>query len=390
VIEIQHLSEVVKILEAAVRHDPTQAVNYALLLADKLEQEGSARQAQLVRKELAKGPARSVSSANAFESPVDSDTQLPTVDVVIPSAHDGELFLTRSTRERVADFITSVESSDIFSAKGIASNNRLLLHGAPGTGKSSIASRIAFDLDLPLVTTRSDALVSSLLGQTSRNIRNVFEYASRHPCVLFLDEFDALAKDRSDSREVGELQRVVIALLQNMDALSPATVLIAATNHPQLLDRAVWRRFDHTIVVDLPEMSERSAIWESRLSSVRTYPDEIEILASASAGLSGSAIQTAAFDIARRELIDGSDALRLPNALRRLARFIWYEDFAVFNDEAKEVCALRRWQPKVFTIRALAGVFGLSTKRIGTYLTLGGIDGSESDTFAAIQGTGTR
>src|SRR5438477_8302827 len=121
--------------------------------------------------------------------------------------------------------------------------SRMLIHGPPGTGKTQTARWITGQLSLPLLTVRCDTLVSSLLGQTSKNLRRVFEHAVQRPCVLFLDEFDALASARGNERDVGELQRVVISLLQNVDALPDNTILIAATNHEQLLDPAVWRRF---------------------------------------------------------------------------------------------------------------------------------------------------
>lgn len=186
--------------------------------------------------------------------------------------------------------------------------------------------------------------------------------------MLFLDEFDALAKNRADSREIGELQRVVIALLQNMDALDPSTVLIAATNHPQLLDPAIWRRFDHQIQLENPELEQRHEIWASRLG--RFAPDDtcLGVLASASSGLSASTIEMAAQDMARSAILNKSDTLSLARSLRRLARFTWYEKATTFIDEAEEVRLLREWQPKVFTIRVLADEFGTNTRRIGRYL----------------------
>jgi SpoVK/Ycf46/Vps4 family AAA+-type ATPase len=319
---------------------------------------------------------------------MDEDSRLATVDVSNPTVGSDSLILSRYTESLIEEFLGSVRAYDLLQSKGVPVSNRLLIHGPPGTGKTSIARHISAELHLPLVTTRSDTLVSSLLGQTSRNIREVFDYASRMPCVLFLDEFDALAKDRADSHEIGELQRVVIALLQNMDALSEATVLIAATNHAQLLDPAVWRRFAHTVKTDLPGTNERRKLWENRLGQLKISDRDSIRLSTASDGLSAAAIETAAFDIARHEVLSGSEAIRLPHAFRRLARFMWYEDYELFNDESREIKFLRNWAPDVFTIRALADVFGIGTRKISVIVGGDENDRSESDPVVALHSPG--
>jgi hypothetical protein len=377
----------VKILEGSLRHDPRQSVDYALLLAEKLERDGSSRQASLVRAILSKAPARAISAA-ASKVPMDEDSRLSTVDIARPVVGERDLILSPYTDTLVSEFLQSVLSFDLLHSKGVPVSNRLLIYGPPGTGKTSIARRISSELNLPLVTTRSDTLVSSLLGQTSRNIREVFDFASSMPCVLFLDEFDALAKDRTDSHEIGELQRVVIALLQNMDALSDSTVLIAATNHAQLLDPAVWRRFAHTVKTDLPGANERKELWARRLVQFDLGPRDAERLSQASEGMSGAAIETAAFDMARHEILAGSQSLRLPHALRRLARFLWYEDYEMFNDEIREIKFLRTWAPDVFTMRALADAFGTSTRKIGVIVGGDENERSEPDSITALHKAG--
>lgn len=146
-----------------------------------------------------------------------------------------------------------------FQKYGLKITNTILFNGTPGVGKTWGATALAGELGLDIVYARWDSIVSSYLGSTGSNIRKVFEAAEGQPVILFLDEFDAVGKERGDKQEVGELSRVVINLLQNIDMLSENSILIAATNHGTLLDSAMWRRFK-TIDIPRPEQEERARL----------------------------------------------------------------------------------------------------------------------------------
>ncbi|WP_416193505.1 AAA family ATPase [Nitrobacter sp. TKz-YC01] len=137
-----------------------------------------------------------------------------------------------------------------------------MIYGAPGTGKTRLAYWIARKLDMPILLVKLDGLVSSFLGTTARNIGNLFTFANRYRCVLLLDEFDAIEKVRDDPQEVGEIKRVVNALLQNLDVRQNIGFTIGITNHSKLLDPAVWRRFEIQLEIPKPDFEVRKAIAE--------------------------------------------------------------------------------------------------------------------------------
>jgi SpoVK/Ycf46/Vps4 family AAA+-type ATPase len=120
----------------------------------------------------------------------------------------------------------------------------VLLTGPPGNGKTTLAEAIAAALVVPIIVPRYESIVGSYLGETSQRLRQLFDYAALRRCVLFFDEFDTVGKERADEHETGEIKRVVSSLLMQIDQLPSHVVVMCATNHPELLDRAVWRRFE--------------------------------------------------------------------------------------------------------------------------------------------------
>ena len=168
--------------------------------------------------------------------------------------------LAPEAAREVARFVRERRAAERLLAAGFEPPRSLLLHGLPGTGKTMLARWLAAELGLPLATLDLAASISSLLGRTGLNLRRIFDYGRRAPCVLFLDEFDAVAKRRDDPSDLGELKRAVNVLLKEMEQWPSSSVLIAATNHPDLLDPAVFRRFDAVLALPLPGLAERETL----------------------------------------------------------------------------------------------------------------------------------
>jgi SpoVK/Ycf46/Vps4 family AAA+-type ATPase len=226
-----------------------------------IEEEEAKRHTVLARdlRQLLASGGRSVAvdASPAPEPPRDRDTNVPLVDVSPPSSISlVDLVFPRSVSERLDRLVEEVAHWPALDAAGVPRRNRILLYGPPGCGKTTVAAAISGELGLPLLTMRIDSVISSYLGETAANLRHLFDYAASVPSVVLLDEFDSLGKLRDDPTDHGELRRVVNATLQLIDTYRGPSLLIAATNSPEILDAAIWRRFDEVIELPLPTREE--------------------------------------------------------------------------------------------------------------------------------------
>ena len=178
---------------------------------------------------------------------------------------------------------------------GLEPTRTILLSGPPGVGKTMTAEYLATQLDLPLLRAEPSTVITSLLGESARRLAETFAEASAHPCVLLLDEFDAFAKRRDDAHELGELKRFVTTLLVEIERFPASSLLVAATNHPQLLDPAIDRRFDVVVDLPLPGEAERTRIVSDQLraTGLDATSRAVGVLVAGSVGMSGSAIARA-------------------------------------------------------------------------------------------------
>lgn len=233
-------------------------------------------------------PLRDAASGVVEPAPFDVDSRLDLIRHEFIDELPAQPIWSTETAEPIKQMIAERSGSawTRLADAGLFPTRTALLIGPPGVGKTLAARYIAHRLDLPLLVLDLAAVMSSLLGRTGANVRRVIDYAKSRPCVLLLDELDAVAKRRDDVSEIGELKRLVTVLLQAVDDWPATGLLLAATNHPDLLDPAAWRRFELVVEFPLPNRDQVSAAVDQFLVPDKSIPPPV---LSAAKALFGSA-----------------------------------------------------------------------------------------------------
>ena len=201
--------------------------------------------------------------------PKDQEKNTPLLEVRYPDRFLREMVLTHDIKELLSRVMQEFREWDVLEANGLKPSHKILFCGPPGCGKTATAEAIASELGLPLVYIRFDSVVSSLLGETAANLRKVFEYIRQDTWVVLFDEFDAIGRSRDDVTEHGEIKRVVNSFLQMLDNFEGRSLLVAATNFEQVLDPALWRRFDDIVRFERPTAAQIEELMNRRLHYVR-------------------------------------------------------------------------------------------------------------------------
>lgn len=255
--------------------------------------------------------------------PKDREKGFPLFDVTTYDYDWDRLITSADTLNLLQQVAVEHQRRDVLAASGLGPKSRILFYGPPGCGKSLAAKVMSGVLRYPLVTVRFDAVVSSLLGETSANLRKVFDFIQRGTWVVLFDEFDAIGKDRNNDLEHGELKRVVNSLLQMMDAFYGESLLIAATNHESLLDNAVWRRFEAVAHFAPPTPQDRVLLFRLFLRGFNTKEVDFSKVARRMNGATGADLEFVAVEAARRAVLDQRGALNTSDfsaALKLLAQ----------------------------------------------------------------------
>jgi SpoVK/Ycf46/Vps4 family AAA+-type ATPase len=223
---------------------------------------------------------------------------------IYPKKSIDEIILSRENKNLINEFVQEHHRSELLRSYNLEPRNRILLAGAPGNGKTSLAEGIAQSLMVPFFVIRYDGIIGSYLGETASRLKEMFDFIRTQECVLFFDEFDAIGKERGDIHETGEIKRVVSSLLLQIDRLPSYVVVVAATNHPELLDRAVWRRFQIRMELSKPDLLMIQA-WLKKFEDQVKYKLEYshKALAAKLEGLSFSEIEEFILDIQRKYIL---------------------------------------------------------------------------------------
>ena len=225
-----------KVVEAIIAEERAKQHT---ILADKLEK-------LLQQTELESKPTNNVVGTPLSIQRIDNF-----LHELAPQKQLDDLILPGEVKQICRELIQEHHRADLLRSYSLEPRNRVLLIGPPGNGKTSLAEALAESLIVPLYVVRYEGVVGTYLGETAVRLRRLIEYACTRKCVLFFDEFETLGKERGDTHETGEIKRVVSSLLMQIDSLPSHVIVIGATNHPELLDRAVWRRFQ--VRMNLPK-----------------------------------------------------------------------------------------------------------------------------------------
>lgn len=217
--------------------------------------------------------------------------------------------LSPSILQSLEQAIRERQASEELLKADLKPTSSIIFQGPPGVGKTMSAGWLANALNLPFYTLDLTVVMSSLLGKTGANLRSVIDYAKTHPCVLFLDEFDAIAKKRNDESDIGELKRLVTVMLQEIEDWPSQGLLIAATNHAELVDPALWRRFDLEVEFNLPEREQtKASVIEFLGSDIEHFRAWEEILTQLLTGSSYSNIKRFIFKLRKERILSSNSA----------------------------------------------------------------------------------
>ncbi len=287
--------QVKALVRSHAEHDDTKFYSVALQVAARAARGGQSHFAQELRDlvdALRKEPPKASGRPIPVAQPRGELAGL--LSVSYPQTRMVDLVLQPDVRARLDRVILEQRQQDALHSHGFKPLRRLLLVGPPGTGKTMTASALAGDLHLPLFVIRLDGLITKFMGETAAKLRLVFDALSETRGVYLFDEVDALGGERARTNDVGEIRRVLNSFLQFLEMDEAESILVAATNHPQMLDRAMFRRFDAVIDYPLPTAEVVQAVISNRLANVKLDRIAWAKVKAAADGLSHAEITLAA------------------------------------------------------------------------------------------------
>ncbi len=232
-----------------------------------------------------------------------------------------DAILSQETELALKQIVTENQQSSLLATYGLKPKNKILFYGPPGTGKTLSAKVLSSVIGYPLVLVRFDAVISSFLGETASNLRKVFDFIEAGRWTVLFDEFDIIGKQRDDPAEHGEIKRVVNNFMLMLENYEGESLIISSTNHPHLLDVAVWRRFDDVIYFSLPSKSLRRHIFDKYLRVLKKESDfDLEEVLKHSEKFSGSDIQHVCVEALKNDILHGREVLSQSSLLKAVLK----------------------------------------------------------------------
>ena len=256
------------------------------------------------------------------EPPKDKDTGLALLEVKKFDLTWDHIVLSEKIFDILQEIVVENRKQDILAAYNLKPKNKLLFCGPPGCGKTQTAKILSSALGLPLVYVNLTAVFSSYLGETATNLQKIFTYIEQGEWLVLFDEFDAIARDRDNLNEHGEVKRLVNSLLQLIDNATNQSIFVAATNHEKLLDSAVWRRFDEVIFFDNPSLELKTAILNRYLSGIRYTAIDLSTFADRLENATGADIERICSDAIKAVILRGERTLTADDLEVAIGRFL--------------------------------------------------------------------
>jgi SpoVK/Ycf46/Vps4 family AAA+-type ATPase len=300
-----------KIVQAFVEGDRKGLISLLNILGDSESELNHRKNVVRIKNLIKKIPSKGfVTSSINLSNPSDLKKQSSLFEYINSDVLLEDTVLEHGTVGLISDFLNEWENYSKLKKFDVYPTNKLLFYGPPGTGKTNLAYGVANKLGFPLILVRLDEVISSYLGKTGKNIREIFDIAEKESVVLLLDEIDTLAKHRDDNTELGELKRVVTVLLQNIDRFPTKSILIGATNHEKLLDNAIWRRFQLKIDFKNPSKVSRKAMFKMYLNG---FIDEklLDLLVDISDSQTGSFIKDICQKVKKVAILDNRKKINI-------------------------------------------------------------------------------
>ncbi|RPE10587.1 AAA family ATPase [Paenibacillus polymyxa] len=358
------LSMIPQLIRASFENDMRTVEASSLTMIRKLKHDHPSIAEEIAKALSYHGVGAAVTRSVGIDPPpTDRDTFMSLARVEEPAINEPQIVLSEENSELINRFIRERSLAEKLLAAGVKPPTSLLLYGPPGVGKTFLTSLLSYKLNLPLITLDLASSISSYLGKTGQNLKKVIEYAQSTPSILFLDEFDAVAKRRDDPSDLGELKRIVNVLLKELEDWPSNSIVIAATNHADMLDKAIWRRFDRAMEIGLPDLNARKMLWSNYLGSYLNSLDDnfLKVLAKVSEGRSAADISQLSERIIRQIIVD--DIEPIESIIYQLKTVTEVNKFnSLFAKTAKELLG------KKVTQKTIASWLGISPSTLSHHL----------------------